>query len=331
MSNNKEENKDEMTEEEFEKLKNDKFKQQKLPAWRPVPTIYSTTITFLVFGAIFIAIGVVVLIYSNEIQEISIQYDETCKNTLNCPVTFKIETKMTQPIMFYYQLNNFYQNHRRYVKSKSNAQLTGDIVDDKDLIYDDCYPIIRGNDTGRATTISGKALTSDTVANPCGLIAKSFFNDDYKLSRVSPNPKADIFIDETNIAWDSDKKLKYKLPTINKFGKPIDWKDYLWIDVTNEHFMVWMRPAGLPDFRKLWGRIKEDLEPGSYTINVKNNYPVDKFQGKKFIVLSTVNAFGGKNSFLGISYIVVGCICIIMAILFIIGYNVHSGNQKKAQ
>ena len=28
--------------------------------------------------------------------------------------------------------------------------------------------------------------------------------------------------------------------------------------------MVWMRTAALPTFRKLWGRIEVDLEPGRY-------------------------------------------------------------------
>ncbi len=93
--------------------------------------------------------------------------------------------------------------------------------------------------------------------------------------------------------------------------------------------MVWMRPAGLPNFRKLWGRIREDLEEGKYTMTVNNQYPVKDFKGKKYLVFSTVNAFGGKNSFLGISYIVVGSICLLMAILFVIGYHVHAGNQKK--
>ena len=41
--------KDESTkaDEEYERLKQSRFKQQKLPAWRPVPTITSTTITFV--------------------------------------------------------------------------------------------------------------------------------------------------------------------------------------------------------------------------------------------------------------------------------------------
>lgn len=32
--------------------------------------------------------------------------------------------------------------------------------------------------------------------------------------------------------------------------------------MTNEHFIVWMRTAGLPNFRKLWGRIDNYLDPG---------------------------------------------------------------------
>lgn len=66
----------------------------------------------------------------------------------------------------------------------------------------------------------------------------------------------------------------------------------MWIDVTNckifgffstvinikfiyiinvEHFIVWMRTAGLPDFRKLWGKIKTDLDPGEYIITIQNS------------------------------------------------------------
>jgi hypothetical protein len=40
--------------------------------------------------------------------------------------------------------------------------------------------------------------------------------------------------------------------------------------VTNEHFIVWMRTAGLPTFRKLYGKIDQDLPAGtqlSFAIN----------------------------------------------------------------
>jgi len=49
--------------------------------------------------------------------------------------------------------------------------------------------------------------------------------------------------------------------------------------MTDEHFIVWMRTAGLPNFRKLWGRIDDGLEPGNYKLEVSNQYRVEPFQG----------------------------------------------------
>jgi len=48
-----------------EKLKNNKFKQQTLPAWRPIPSFKSTMITFTVFGLIFLALGIALFVMSN--------------------------------------------------------------------------------------------------------------------------------------------------------------------------------------------------------------------------------------------------------------------------
>ena len=55
------ENQDEV----YERLKASKFKQQKLPAWRPVPTITSTTITFISFGII---LSIIVLVLKKIIK-----------------------------------------------------------------------------------------------------------------------------------------------------------------------------------------------------------------------------------------------------------------------
>ena len=72
-----------------------------------------------------------------------------------------------------------------------------------------------------------------------------------------------------------------------------------------------------------------DLKAGDeIEVEIENKFDVSSFNGKKYLILSTVNAFGGKNSFLGISYIVLGGISIILAIIFIIGYNIHSKKQK---
>ena len=304
------ENNNEPENEEYEKLKNSKFKQQKLPGWRPVPTITSTTIIFFGFGAAFIVLGIIILIFSNKIEEVSYRYDEVCKGKSECQITLKIKNYMEKDIMVYYQLNGFYQNHRRYVKSKSDDQLNG-----KDITYEamkdsqDCDPVITNKDMEKTISITNKELQEKDVAIPCGLIAKSFFNDNYKkwelLSKFEDDKNEIINVNESNIAWKADKELKYKNVNLDK----------QWIDMTNEHFIVWMRPAGLPNFRKLWGRINRNLDAGSdIRVTIDNNFDISSFNGEKYLILSTVNAFGGKNSFLGISYIVLGAISIILAI-----------------
>lgn len=111
--------------EKVEKLKNSRFKQQTLPAWRPIPSFKSTMITFTVFGIIFLALGIALYVMSDQIKEVTYQYDddESCKINggieKKCTVPIVIKEAIEQPIYVYYQLDNFYQNHRRYVKSRS--------------------------------------------------------------------------------------------------------------------------------------------------------------------------------------------------------------------
>ena len=88
-------------------------------------------------------------------------------------------------------------------------------------------------------------------------------------------------------------------------------------NVSNEHFIVWMRVAALPNFRKLYGIINTDIPAGTViSFSIAPRYPVTGFGGKKTLVLSTTSFIGGKNAFLGIAYIVVGFVCILLAALF---------------
>jgi len=112
---------------------------------------------------------------------------------------------MEGPVYAYYELDGFYQNHRRYVKSRSKRQLAGE-----DLGYDDvkvdCDPAITNSDINKLVSVNGTALVGDDVAVPCGLTAQTFFNDEYAIFINT----LEVEIDSTDIAWKSDIDYKFK-------------------------------------------------------------------------------------------------------------------------
>ena len=70
-------------------------------------------------------------------------------------------------VLLYYKLTNYYQNHRRYVKSIDMNQLLGKYVAPSDLQSGNCKPLGRIGDQG---------------VYPCGLIANSMFNGMYGMT-----------------------------------------------------------------------------------------------------------------------------------------------------
>lgn len=66
----------------------------------------------------------------------------------------------------YYQLENFYQNHRRYVKSRSSDQLQGTAGISSNALKSDCDPLYQNG---------------SLILSPCGLIANSLFNGELVL------------------------------------------------------------------------------------------------------------------------------------------------------
>lgn len=81
---------------------------------------------------------------------------------LQCVIEFQVPADMQPSVLFYYKLSNFYQNHRRYVKSLNSDQLKGKSVKASDLKDGDCKPL---------------ALDSNHIPiYPCGLVANSLFN-----------------------------------------------------------------------------------------------------------------------------------------------------------
>ncbi|KAF2454434.1 ligand-effect modulator 3 family [Lineolata rhizophorae] len=233
-----------------------------------------------------------------------------------CYLQFNIPNNIGPPVLFYYRLSNFYQNHRRYVKSFDAEQLKGHAKSNSSIDGGGCDPL-RLNET------EGKAYY------PCGLIANSLFNDTYESPKwISKGD--DIFYNMTDkgIAWDNDKDLYGETDyTLGQVTPPPNWRvkypqGYTETepmpDLQNmENFQVWMRTAGLPTFSKL--ALRNDTDPmqaGTYVIEIRDFFDVSKYEGTKSILISTRTVMGGKNPFLGIAYVVVGGICVLLGALF---------------
>ncbi len=105
------------------------FKQQMMKAWQPVPTLTKTIILFFIMAAIFLSIGVAMIVVSKNLGESSFRYDNlqstTCPIGSTCNVTFEVNQLLQSPVFVYYEIHNFYQNHRLYASSFSYDQLTG--------------------------------------------------------------------------------------------------------------------------------------------------------------------------------------------------------------
>ncbi|KAF2286579.1 hypothetical protein GH714_018074 [Hevea brasiliensis] len=257
-----------------------RFTQQELPACKPILTPRWVISAFMLVSIIFVPIGIASLFASRDVVEIVDRYETACIPAQNrsdkvgyiqssadktCNRTLRVTKRMKQPIYVYYQLDNFYQNHRRYVKSRSDEQLRSRSGENE---TSSCEP---------EDVINGTAIV------PCGLIAWSLFNDTYSFSH-------------------NNQQLQLS---------------------DQEDLIVWMRTAALPTFRKLYGKIEQDLLPNDeILVTLENNYNTYSFNGKKKLVLSTTSWLGGKNDFLGIAYLIVGGLCFFLAMCFTVVYLV---------
>jgi len=353
------------------------WRQQEIPAFRPLLTRERVSWTFCVVGLVAMAVGWgLKAVQSDDVYQRKVQYDGSgadlsdCKiaranEGKECTVTIKITHKMPKPVYVYYEIENFYQNHERYLSSLDSDQLLGSNLKKSDL--SDCSPL-KKNGT--------------KVLNPCGLQANSLFNDVITLQ------EPDLTMRESKIAWRSDRKEKFSQPNHFHWSKVysktynvsdcllttcppslcdeagvhhgcrgykcrggdfdqqkceagdyavfyyrgFDYYQFLYetfpdiisplVGVENEHFIVWMRLAGLSTFQKLYGRVTDTLEAGTdLKFTIKNNFDVDSFNGKKSIVISTTSTLGANLSVLWVIYVSYGAVTFFFAaVLFLKGY-----------
>lgn len=335
------------------KPENTAFKQQRLPAWQPVLTAGSVLPAFFIIGLVFIPIGIGLYVTSSNIREFEIDYTgvDVSSPCFNCsqnfswnnskPCTCSIAFYLDQPydsnVFMYYGLSNFYQNHRRYVKSRDDSQLNGDLSS-LTKPSKECEPY---------------AFHEHKPIAPCGAIANSMFNDSLELFYIDPNgTRVPVTLTSTGIAWWTDKHVKFRNPGANPnltaafqgTVKPVNWRRPVYeLDsdpdnngFINEDFIVWMRTAALPTFRKLYRVIQKrnglmpTLPRGNYSLDVTYNYPVRSFEGRKRVILSSISWMGGKNPFLGIAYVSVGSVCFFLGVVLLFIHHKYGNRSSSA-
>jgi LEM3 (ligand-effect modulator 3) family / CDC50 family len=193
-------------------------------------------------------------------------------NTEVCSLRFNIPNDIGPPVLLYYRLTNFYQNHRRYVKSLDTDQLLGKALDNGTIDGSACDPLTLNNETKKAYY-------------PCGLVANSLFNDTINTPiRITapgrPDGRETYPMANKGIAWNSDTELYKKTSyTRDQVEPPPNWRTRYPEGYTEENdipdiskyeeFQVWMRTAGLPTFSKL--ALRNDNVPmraGTYQIDI---------------------------------------------------------------
>jgi hypothetical protein len=134
-----------------------------------------------------------------------------------------------------------------------------------------------------------------------------------------------VAMSETGIAWSTDKNKFKQIPAATRaqYNTSILFIEDIFPQLAqsggpeNEHFIVWMRTAGLPDFRKYYGKIDTDISAGdSITFNITTNFEVQSYGGSKALVLTNLANFGAKNYALGNSYIVIGSYALVLGLMF---------------
>ena len=105
---------------------------------------------------------------------------------------------------------------------------------DNNGYLEECEPVFTNRDAGVLYAVDGTVLDPNAPAYPCGLVASTLFNDTFAIYKPNEEDLTEtsqdlrIDIDDTDIAWDLDKKYNFA----NMLENP-NWASVQWHDVTD--------------------------------------------------------------------------------------------------
>merc|ERR1712012_1177280 len=266
----------------------------------------------IAFGVLGVALG----IHAWTVKEVVIDYTECpipcTKNLVDDSDQYSI-FPIQGPILIYYYIENFHQNHRGYEDDRDDKQLAG-------------------------KTIEGADCANNTRnVQPCGFAANTMFTDKivniWDASRKSqvksiqvndPTPMNDPKLKD-NLSY-SMEKYAYAAPkTSSQPRKPERWaramhKKYLENDPSfMEDFKVWMRLAPLPKFQKLWYRMGDQMDKlDKGTIEIDVTWPPGGVDSSLKIPNLRKKIILTQQSFMGTKSYYKCLISLILAVFFVV-------------
>ncbi|XP_023365540.1 cell cycle control protein 50C-like [Otolemur garnettii] len=303
---------------------NTALKQQELPAHQLHFSARTVLSIFFATGVFCLGMGIILIVSSRRAQEIEINYTKICANCAKMRENaFNFDKECTCSIPF------------RLTKNMKFTKALLIAVSSCTQAVQDCGPF--------------KMSHNRTPIVPCGAIANSIFNDTIVLSYI-PNSQIHIKVPllRTGLTWWTDKYVKFQNPVSNNLAdyfkgtaKPPNWpkpiyeldeQDWGNNGFLNDDFIVWMRTAAFPTFKKLYRRLHRiqqftaGLPAGNYSFDITYNFPVTRFKAEKSVVLSTTTWNGGSSLFLGLAYTVTGAVTWLATFAMM---AIHFGMERK--
>ncbi|SCM07818.1 LEM3/CDC50 family protein, putative [Plasmodium chabaudi adami] len=326
--------------DKYNKLMN-RFKQQELKRIKTFHYIYKwqfSVVILFFLSIIFFLIGLYIYHESQEVVEVTIEYDSDSKYKI-----FEIPKEMKQPVYIYYKISNFYYNYKQFLADESHSIHDGrrckHIKTLEDLYKFRC---INGRQTlpelTKNVNIQNKSKIKnviveddDTFANydgekcdvnvlteeeknqkifPCGLISASIFNDKISLS-----------VKNTNLEIKDFPIINYyDLFFYLKKHKKNSEKYKIWLNTFSHEYKNWFTPPMTSSFIKPYGIIEEDLQPGdNYKITfTQNTWPDKAWKSKKYFQLTTLRPIGNASFELAYAFFLLSFIYLVIVIIIFI-------------
>lgn len=148
-----------------------------------------------IMGMILLGVSIASFKSCDKYKEYMVEYTD-CPKTTNssdlCVKELVIEEDLEEPIDIFYRIENFYINHKDFVRSKSYDQLRNKL--NVNVTIKNCEGVqymheTNINDENSKNTTEyysfdkSTKLLNTSKAYPCGLFPKYFFNDNYEMRK----------------------------------------------------------------------------------------------------------------------------------------------------